>query len=196
MSRTCTLIGKGPSAENADGFIELCPETDVAVINDAAKLVTCRQSINYLFFTDVELIEVARPTWPRIERFVCPDTLHRNAQPDLTLRPGHVAGLPLNRVETFPYQRTGCQAAELVECIRERRAAQHHTAMSAQSWLAYRGYTHFRCIGFDGGQRYAAGVQPSPPGMARLLPRWRQAHALLADLLRREMGVETEWFGE
>lgn len=187
-----TIVGKGPSAVHADDFLRECPESDVVSINEALKVINSRRYVDYLFFTDVELIELARADWHRVRTFVCPTVLHRRLQRS-SLTAADVDGLPLERCQQYPYQvNFNFDRETLREWIRDRRPTLQCTSMAAHSWLAYRGYETIRLVGIDGGQQRAANFQQaSGPGP---YSQYRAAQELLADVLRQELGVITEWF--
>lgn len=75
VRKVCTLVGKGPSAVQADGLVE----GDIAVINNAGLFVPTHPVIEFCFFTDIELIRAAQPYWSKTKKFVSPNRLHENA---------------------------------------------------------------------------------------------------------------------
>lgn len=188
----CTLVGKGPTAAHVDQFLDACPESAVCVINDAAKLISGERSIDFGFFTDIEMIEAARPTWERVREWRCPSMLHAAGEPvdGLTIR--DVDGFPVDRVREYPHELFAGGPDDLRDAVRRGVVAHHSTATAAHSWLAmFGGFDRIRLIGIDGGKGYAGGL--AGVGYADFT-LWRAVHENLCDVLSTELAVESEWF--
>ena len=184
MTKTATIIGKGPSAEHATEFIAASPGCTVVAINDAGRAF--EQPIDYCFFTDHELIARAEPYWERTHTFVCPHELHVRS----TRRKGatwkDVLTKPDAHVIEIPYD---VKHKPSEEYIRERlttgRIVHQSTSIFAHTWLISQGYRHIRLIGIDG-----------VPDANHCYSRWRLTTQLIDRLSKELLGVETEWWKE
>lgn len=177
------LIGKGPSAVNAPNHLRA--REPVATINDAGKLIDW--DIDYCFFTDIEQIEAARDLDARTITYICPTILHRKCEPCEESLPSWMHWRDVRR-----YKYRTCNPDEFQRRVRHRAICHRSTATAAMSWLAYEGFDHLRLIGFDGGTAYANGVNPGLPHGFNC-DVFREAQLRLAEVLKDEMGVTTEW---
>lgn len=190
------LVGKGPSAQHAPYWDRKFGDQDLAVINDAGKLLPPNTPIKWLFFTDKPQVEAARSTWDWVSKFVSPDKVHLtvgNVKEKLPI--SSIEGLPLDRCLIYPYRTMPLKPDDhkkVIQLLKERVIVHHHTATAAVCHLAYSGYTTIRMVGFDGGKNYARGVKPTTRGDIDL-DKWRKILVCVTECITQELGVNFVW---
>ena len=75
MSRVITIVAKGPTAVHAQKWIDKCPGSDVAIINEAGLVLRKNQPIRFAFFCHAGFVKKMRPLWGRVDCFVSPSKL-------------------------------------------------------------------------------------------------------------------------
>jgi len=182
MSRTITIVAKGPTAVHAQKWIDACPGSDVAIINEAGLVLRKNQPIRFAFFCHAGFVKKMRPLWGRVDCFVSPSKL---------LGPEELpADFPTYK--RMRYAGNSCGPRKLRERLMSGGVAHHHTIAAAMSWLAKIGYRRIRIIGV-GGKGYApgfAGKPKLPPDMS-LYPR---VEKMLATLLGNLYRTKVEWY--
>lgn len=197
--RSATIVGKGPSAKNATEFVCKDPTTIVVTLNDSARLLDDTIKIDYGFFTDVEMIERAKPYLDRTATIVLPSALHKGGtRSDLTWR--DVLTKPysfcVNEVE-YDVNHTP-SIGYLQERIKLRGIIHQSTSTLAHSYLLSLGCPHIRLIGIDGGSDYApgaSGLRPVEPISKKPAnyTRWRYTHEEIDRISKKLHGVRTTW---
>ena len=184
MSRVITIVAKGPTAIHAQKWIDACPRSDVAIINEAGLLLRKNQPIRFCFFCHARFVELARPLWGRIDCFVSPSEL---------IGPQKLpSGFPSHK--RFRYAGHGCGRTQeaLLSRLKSGGVTHHHTVAASMSWLAKIGYKRLRIIGV-GGKGYARGLTGWPK-----LPDDPRVYSLvekkLAALLLKLYGAKTEYY--
>jgi hypothetical protein len=184
MSNIVTIVAKGPSAIHAQKWIDACPGSDVAIINEAGLLLRKNQPIRFCFFCHARFMPLARPLWGRTMCFVSPAELIGSQK------------LPRGFPEHKRIRYAGNKCGGNREALRTRLQAggvpHNHTMTAAMSWLAKIGYKRIRIIGV-GGQGYARGLvgQPNLPANPGA---WLAVERTLTELLRELYGVKVERF--
>lgn len=201
MSDTITIIGKGPSAINAQAWIAKAPGTHVCSINDAMKLFTGH--VNWCFFSDLAAMELVGSLRPqeRVDVFVTPQLDHPDRRAPIT-RPDWLNGLELIQ---YPYMRCNGDIVSLSNRITEGGITHHNTTNGAMHWLVKHGkYRRVRLIGIDGGKKYAPGVGPVHQETHELiaaesgddfLDQWKAVTERLVTVLKKIYAIEVEWYG-
>ena len=190
MSRTITIVAKGPTAAHAQQWIDKCPGSDVAIINESGLVLRKNQPIRFAFFCHAVFVEKMRPLWGRVDCFVSPvKLLGRQKLP---------ADFPTHKRIRYggnvsaPYHTCPGGKESLRVRLKSGAVVHHHTVTAAMSWLAKIGYKRIRIIGV-GGQGYAPGLKGAPK-----LPKdselWPRVERTLAGLLRELYGVKTEYY--
>ena len=186
MSNIVTIVAKGPSAAHAQRWIDVCPGSDVATINEAGLLLRKDQRIRFAFFCHARFVERMRPFWGRINCFVSPAEL---------IGPQELpAAFPRHKHMQYAGNRCGGSRSDLHGRLQAGFVAHHHTVAAAMSWLAKVGYQRLRIIGV-GGQGYALGLPGEPQwNSPSEQSAWMQVEQTLALLLRELYGVKTEHY--
>ena len=178
--RTVTLVAKGPSAAFADEW----KRGDVAVVNDAGKLVS--GPIRYAFYTDDWSAEQMRCFSNRVEHFVTTSRAKTHLSP-----------------ATIVYQDDACGAetSHLKDRILSGGICHHHTTPGAIHWLAKFGrYSHIRVIGVDGGKNdnYHQGVSSSHRFLRKqpegFLDKWKELTIKVAKLIQSVYDTEIVFY--
>lgn len=182
-------VGKGPSAVHAVAAIRERGDL-VATVNDAGSLFD--GGIDFAFFADVEMLERARPLWPRMKTIVLPSRLHQHFRRSrLTAR--DVPGLPHDRLAIYPYHATGPTERQLRAAIAAGQIPLYCTAVAGLFWMAQAGHREFHCYGFDGGSHYAPGLGSPADPTGRIYDRYRQAMEAMARIVKEQFGAGV-WF--
>lgn len=184
MSKVVTIVAKGPTAVHAQRWIDACPGSDVAIINEAGLLLRKNQPIRFAFFCHARFVELMRPLWGRVDCFVSPSEL---------IGPKELpADFPTHK--RLRYAGNSCQAKNLRLRLTGGGVTHHHTIAAAMSWLAKIGYKRIRIIGTGGGGReYAPGLAGKPKLPADLSV-WPRVEKTLAGLLQELYSTKTEWY--
>jgi hypothetical protein len=184
MSRTITIVAKGPTAIHAQKWIDACPGSDVAIINEAGLLLRKQQPIRFAFFCHARFGEPMRPLWSRVDCFVSPSKLIGSEELPADF-PAH---------KRLRYACNSCMADNLRFRLSTGGVAHHHTVAAAMSWLAKIGYKRIRIIGTGGGGReYAPGLVGKPK-LPDDMSVWPRVERTLAGLLRELYNTKTEWY--
>jgi len=184
MSRTITIVAKGPTAVHAQRWIDACPGSDVAIINEAGLLLRPDQPIRFAFFCHAKFTEPMRPLWPRINCFVSPSEL---------IGPQKLpAGFPTHKRTRYAGNSCIGSRRDLRVRLNNGGVVHHHTLTAAMSWLAKIGYKRLRIIGV-GGKGYAPGLKGAP-NLPENPTIWPHVEKTLAGLLQELYGVKTEWY--
>lgn len=182
MSRTITIVAKGPSAVHAQKWIDACPGSDVASINEAGVLLRKNQPIRFAFFVHAGFVKRMRPLWSRVDCFVSPSKL---------LGPEELpAGFPSHK--RLRYAGNTCTVNGMRRRLMGGGVTHQHTVAAAMSWLAKIGYKRIRIIGV-GGVGYAPGFVGAPKLPANKA-EWPRVERTLSGLLRELYGTKTEWY--
>ena len=150
MKSVC-LIAKGPSAIQADEFID--PFDDIAVINDAG--IFTSRNVDYAFCTH-NYYTTLKDTVYKIKNIV---TLAKNVEEKGPLGGMELLDEVLN-VNKIIYQQGWCKPEKdgFIRHIAAGKVCHHHTATAALHWLSKFGkYDLVKVIGIDGGTEYAPG---------------------------------------
>jgi hypothetical protein len=191
MARIITIIGKSPSAAHAQEWIDQCPGTDVATVNEAGLILRADQPIRFGFFVHPQFAEPMWPLWSRIDCFVSPRELLLPATGPGTLP----QGFPTHKRVSYEGNACGAEADALRAKLLAGEVTHHHTVTAAMSWLAKIGYRRLRLIGFGGGAGYAPGFVGRPEPTVNLV-EWVEVERTLAALLMDIYGCKTERYGE
>lgn len=191
MGLTITIVGKGPSAINAQAWID-AEATDVAVINEAGLLLRSTQAIDYAFFSHLDFVELSRPTWGRTLHFSGPAYFKVNGRIERQFPDQLPVDFPREKYDGYVDHACCGDEQSLVDRIVAGGISHHHTATGAHHWLAKRGYRRIRVIGVDGGSQYATGMSGHVGPWS--LDEWKVVHKRLADVLHRIYGTTTEWY--
>lgn len=182
MSRIVTIVAKGPSAVHAQRWIDACPGSEVATINEAALLLRKNQRIRFGFFCHAKFVEPMRPLWRRIDCFVSPSEL---------IGPQELpADFPRHKHIRYAGNKCGGSRAALLARLQAGFVAHNHTLTAAMSWLAKIGYKRLRIIGV-GGNGYAPGLA-GVPNLPEDPTLWPQVEKTLAEILHDLYNVKTE----
>jgi len=199
MSETITIVAKGPSANHAQEFIDACPGTHIAAINDAGDLFT--NHINWVFLSDSDVARKIAHFKSRTDVFAFPE--------NRILSEGKSISEWLGDTEKVQYPCEPCAGDEttLRQRITEGGITHHNTVNGALHWLCKHGkYRTIRLIGVDGGREYADGrvFSGSPQAFKRLaeshgtedfLDIWHDITDRLIDILKCTYAVEVNWYG-
>lgn len=187
MNHVITIVGKSPTAIHAQDWIDACPGTDVATINEAGLILRDSQPIRFGFFCHARFALAMYPLWSRIETFVSPSALIGSQ--DLP------AGFPGHKRMLYEGNACGNEPKALRARLMAGLITHHHTVTAAMSWLAKLGYKRLLLVGFHGGSGYSPGFAGAPEPQVDWV-QWRKAEDNLAELLKEIYGVTTERWGE
>lgn len=195
--RTVTLIAKGETAVNADAYIDACPGTAVACINDSARLL--REGIKpfYCFFSDGfmagEIVESGR-------RHVSYTSRVNDSFPEKL----YSVNFPVEKWRMCDTGVCGASLEELESELNQGRLCWHHTTPGAIHWLAkYGRYERIRIIGVPFGDEphvRAKGVAESAAFTkemnekhdGNLFHHWNEVTQRVCSLVTRVYGVKVE----
>ncbi len=181
--RTATIVAKGPSALNAEKFIQ--PGDDIAVINDAAKLLP-NVNIKYCFFAHSSAYPNLEHLKGRVEFAVS----RKLNDLDLSKMPSWLR----ERHRQFDTFDCDGDYESLTRKMLSGGVMMHHTTTAAIHWLCKFGkYEKIRIIGVDGGAAYALGLErtPSLPNDNDL---FRSISKKVADICTKVYGTDIQWY--
>jgi hypothetical protein len=199
MSDTITIVAKGPSADNAQKFIDAAPGTHVCAINDSGLLFT--NHINWSFLSDPDVARKILHLRDRTDVFVFPSGRGEAEGMDIS----EWLGDGVQQVH-YPTGQCSGHSPDMHQRLIEGGITHHNTVHGAMHWLCKHGkYRKMRLIGVDGGKGYAKGVFPgSPQAFDRIekthntkdfLDVWKNVTKRLIHLLKCVYAVEVEWYG-
>lgn len=143
--RRALVIGRGPSAARAPLYL---PHVGyVVTVNEICLDVP--GEIDLAAFVDSENIELAKPAFGRIRRFLCPHTVHiREWRYDETLTPAKV-GIPGDRLVEYPWKYTHPNRDAILEEFVSGQPCLCLTITTALHAVAMLGFRDIWCIGTE-----------------------------------------------
>lgn len=182
MTRSVTIVAKGPSAADADKFISV--EDDIAVINDAAKLIPNRK-IDFMFFSHDTIFSELDHLKGRLKIAV---SRKQNA-----IAMGRMPSWLKEKHITFSDWDCDGDTGSLHQRLCGGGIMAHHTTAAAIHWLAkVQKYDKIRIIGVDGGLAYAESLRRTP-SLPCDLDVFMQIAKRVARICENVYGTEFEW---
>jgi hypothetical protein len=178
LVKTATVVANGPSAYNADLWLE----GDVVTINDTIQLLDSSVKPAFCFFTHGYVLGEFKDRWADVQTFVSP------TQPFGDLP----HGFPIQKWNHIPDYACGGSVGRLREQITTGGIAWSHTTTGAVHYLAKHGYQKIRIIGHDNGVEYFDTARRF--GEMRNYSEWRDVTERLCGLLTEYYGCEIEWY--
>jgi hypothetical protein len=184
--KSIVLLGKGPSLEYANDFIEDCD--DIASVNEAASSVD-REFINFVFFSDYLLADRIESWQHKVGRFVGREPLDQ----ELSKHPAWI----YNRWTYYRWRSCRGDRESLHKRILEGGICHHHSTPAAIHWLSkVEKYDLIKVIGVDGGKDYCKGFSRLYDAFVPPLDEWKLISTRVADICNRVYGTEFIWFNE
>lgn len=194
--KTVTLIAKGETAINADAYIDACPGTAVACINDSARLL--RKGINpdYCFFSDGFMAREISESRRRHSAYI--------SRVNDTFPEKLPAVFPKERWHVCNTGACGAGVEELESELIAGRICWHHTTPGAIHWLAKHGsYDKIRIIGVPLGDEPHIRVKGVAESKAftkemnekhdgNFFVHWNEVTLRVCNLMSRVYGVKIE----
>lgn len=180
--KSIVIVAKGPSAVDAEKFITY--DDDIAVINDAAKLLPKRK-IKYMFFSHDTIFSELDHLKGRLEFAVS----RKQNNIAMARMPSWVREIHV----TFKDWDCDGDTGSLHQRLCGGGIMSHHTTTAAIHWLAkVMKYDRIKIIGVDGGLAYAADLSRTP-SLPCDLDLFMQIAKRVARICENVYGTEFEW---
>jgi hypothetical protein len=191
-SKTVLILGKAPGGKAAArAVLDAEKACDVAVINDAGKLLRPTDRIDWCFWTDGPMFAHCGEFQKRVGCFVSP--VEPPAPPDWYNPKRHVF---------YGDRACGGDVGSLAGKILSGGICHHHTTPGAIHWLAkHAWYRRFILCGISGQPGLEDGVWVSPTNIRDLNEKegptfrqdWHRITRTACDLVQRVYAVSIEW---